>query len=97
MTEQYVSEQYDEQAEAPEVEALARTVVSQFEQYIKLNKKIPPEILTSIAGIDDAGRLADTIAAHLGVRLADKQKLLDNGARWEAEIARNLQMDAPYR
>jgi ATP-dependent Lon protease len=47
-----------------EIEALRRAIVSQFEQYVKLNKKIPPEILTSLAGIDDAGRLADTIAAH---------------------------------
>ena len=48
-----------------ETEALRRAIVAQFEQYVKLNKKIPPEILTSLAGIDDAGRLADTIAAHL--------------------------------
>ena len=47
------------------MEALRRAVTQQFDQYVKLNKKIPPEILTSIAGIDDPGRLADTIAAHL--------------------------------
>jgi ATP-dependent Lon protease len=51
--------------------------VSQFEQYVKLNKKIPPEILTSLAGIDDAGRLADTIAAHLPLKLEQKQKMLE--------------------
>jgi ATP-dependent Lon protease len=61
----------------PEVEALRRAVTQQFDQYVKLNKKIPPEILTSIAGIDDAGRLADTIAAHLPLKLEAKQSVLD--------------------
>lgn len=62
---------------SPEVEALRRAVTQQFDQYVKLNKKIPPEILTSIAGIDDAGRLADTIAAHLPLKLENKQEILD--------------------
>ena len=61
----------------PEIEALRRAVTQQFDQYVKLNKKIPPEILTSIAGIDDAGRLADTIAAHLPLKLENKQVILD--------------------
>ena len=61
----------------PESEALRRAVTQQFDQYVKLNKKIPPEILTSIAGIDDAGRLADTIAAHLPLKLEAKQSVLD--------------------
>ncbi len=61
----------------PEVEALRRAVTQQFDQYVKLNKKIPPEILTSIAGIDDAARLADTIAAHLPLKLEAKQSVLD--------------------
>src|SRR4051794_21839021 len=61
----------------PEIEALRRAVTQQFDQYVKLNKKIPPEILTSIAGIDDAGRLADTIAAHLPLKLESKQSILD--------------------
>ena len=61
---------------ASEIEALRRAVMQQFEQYVKLNKKIPPEILTSIAGIDDAGRLADTIAAHLPLKLDNKQLVL---------------------
>ena len=61
----------------PEVEALRRAVTQQFDQYVKLNKKIPPEILTSISGIDDAGRLADTIAAHLPLKLEAKQSVLD--------------------
>ena len=60
-----------------EVEALRRAVTQQFDQYVKLNKKIPPEILTSISGIDDAGRLADTIAAHLPLKLENKQSVLD--------------------
>ncbi|AKJ28520.1 DNA-binding protein [Caldimonas brevitalea] len=62
---------------SPEIEALRRAVTQQFDQYVKLNKKIPPEILTSIAGIDDAGRLADTIAAHLPLKLESKQAVLD--------------------
>ena len=62
---------------SPEIEALRRAVTQQFDQYVKLNKKIPPEILTSIGGIDDAGRLADTIAAHLPLKLEAKQAILD--------------------
>ena len=61
----------------PEIEALRRAVTTQFDAYVKLNKKIPPEILTSIAGIDDPGRLADTIAAHLPLKLEAKQSVLD--------------------
>jgi len=60
-----------------EVEALRRAVMQQFDQYVKLNKKIPPEILTSISSIDDPGRLADTIAAHLPLKLDNKQLVLD--------------------
>jgi len=60
-----------------EVEAMRRTMVQQFDQYVKLNKKIPPEILTSIAGIDDASRLADQIAAHLPLKLEQKQEVLE--------------------
>src|SRR5450830_1237897 len=62
---------------ASEIEALRRAVMQQFDQYVKLNKKIPPEILTSIASIDDPGRLADTIAAHLPLKLDNKQAVLD--------------------
>jgi ATP-dependent Lon protease len=60
-----------------EIEALRRAVIAQFDQYVKLNKKIPPEILTSITGIEDAGRLADTIAAHLPLKLEQKQEILE--------------------
>jgi ATP-dependent Lon protease len=60
-----------------ESEALRRAVVTQFDQYVKLNKKIPPEILTSISGIDNPGRLADTIAAHLPLKLEHKQTVLE--------------------
>jgi ATP-dependent Lon protease len=60
-----------------EVEALRRAILAQFDQYVKLNKKIPPEILTSLNGIDDAGRLADTIAAHLPIKIEQKQDVLE--------------------
>ena len=60
-----------------EVEALRRAVIAQFDQYVKLNKKIPPEILTSIGGIEEAGRLADTIAAHLPLKIEQKQEVLE--------------------
>lgn len=66
-----------EEVEDHEVEALRRAVIAQFDQYVKLNKKIPPEILTSIAGIEEAGRLADTIAAHLPLKLEQKQDVLE--------------------
>ncbi|MFB3086908.1 MAG: endopeptidase La [Acidiferrobacterales bacterium] len=65
-----------EEVDEREVEALTRSVLSTFDQYVKLNMKIPPEILTSLAGIDDAGRLADTIAAHLSLKLDEKQQVL---------------------
>jgi len=69
-----------------EVEAMRRAILAQFDQYVKLNKKIPPEILTSLSGIEDAGRLADTIAAHLPMKLELKQEILeifDVGGRLE--------------
>ena len=66
--------------EAHEVEAMRRALLAQFDQYVKLNKKIPPEILTSMAGIDDGGRLADAIAAHLPLKLEQKQEILEMGA-----------------
>ena len=65
-----------ERTSSDEIEALRRAVMQQFDQYVKLNKKIPAEILTSIAGIDDPGRLADTIAAHLPLKLENKQVVL---------------------
>src|SRR3954452_24074177 len=64
-------------APVPEVEALRRALLSAFDQYVKLNKKIPPEILTSLSGIDEAGRLADTVAAHLPLKLEQKQQVLE--------------------
>jgi ATP-dependent Lon protease len=60
-----------------EIEILIRSLMSQFEQYIKLNKKIPPEVLSSLSSIDEPGRLADTIAAHLSLKVDDKQELLE--------------------
>jgi ATP-dependent Lon protease len=63
--------------EQQELEALARTAVSQFEQYIKLNKKIPPEVLVSINQIEDPSKLADTLASHLALKIPEKQELLE--------------------
>ncbi len=60
-----------------EVEVLTRTVTTTFDQYVKLNKKIPPEVLNSLAGIDDPSRLADTIAAHMTLKIEDKQSILE--------------------
>ncbi|QWP74622.1 endopeptidase La [Lysobacter sp. K5869] len=72
--------------EEREVEAIARSLMGLFEQYVKTNRKLPPELMQTLAGIDEPGRLADTVAAHLGVRIGDKQKLLEThaiGARLE--------------
>jgi ATP-dependent Lon protease len=67
----------DVEGQGQELQALSRAVVSQFEQYIKLNKKIPPEVLVSINQIEDIGKLADTVAQHLNIKIADKQALLE--------------------
>lgn len=72
-----VESEVKSRTKASEVEALRRAVMQQFDQYVKLNKKIPAEILTSIASIDDPGRLADTIAAHLPLKLENKQAVLN--------------------
>ena len=66
-----------ERYEEREMDVLTRSVITQFEQYVKLNKKVPPEILTSLAGIEQAGRLADTVAAHMSLKLSEKQKVLE--------------------
>ena len=66
-----------DETDSPEAEALRRAILAQFDQYVKLNKKVPPEILTSLNGIDEAGRLADTIAAHLPIRIEQKQGVLE--------------------
>jgi len=66
-----------EGAAPAEIEAMRRALLSAFDQYVKLNKKIPPEILTSLSGIDEAGRLADTVAAHLPLKLEQKQQVLE--------------------
>lgn len=67
----------DAKGKADDIDALLRTVVSQFEQYVKLNKKLPADLFASIAQIDDASHLADTVASHLTLKLADKQSLLE--------------------
>jgi ATP-dependent Lon protease len=75
--EAFVENLEEAAAEGRETEALARTVVTQFEQYIKLNKKIAPEVLVSVNQIDDPSKLADTIASHLGLKIPEKQELLE--------------------
>ena len=70
-----------------EIEVISRSLMSMFEQFVKLNRKIPPELLTTLAGIDDSSRLADTIAAHLSIRLQDKQRVLET-----ADVADRLEM-----
>jgi len=75
---QVVVEEFEESYEkTPEIEALMRAVVNQFEEYVKTGKKIPPETAVSIVSIDDPGRLADIIAAHINLRVADKQAILE--------------------
>ncbi|MEW6354122.1 MAG: endopeptidase La [Pseudomonadota bacterium] len=69
----FASTPYDER----EVEALTRSVLTQFDQYVKLNKKIPPEIVSALASIDEPGRLADTVAAHMTLKLDEKQAILE--------------------
>ncbi|MCW9032679.1 MAG: endopeptidase La [Alphaproteobacteria bacterium] len=68
---------FEDDGENEELEALARSVVTQFEQYIKLNKKIPQEVLVSINQIDDWSKLADTVASHLALKISEKQELLE--------------------
>ncbi len=75
--------------EEREIEAIARSLMGLFEQYVKTNRKLPPELMQTLTGIDEPGRLADTIAAHLGVRIGDKQKLLEThgiGTRLETLV-----------
>ncbi len=67
----------EELGDEKELEALTRSVVSQFEQYVKLNKKVPPEVLVSVNQIEDPSKLADTVASHLSVKISDKQELLE--------------------
>ncbi len=67
----------EDNGDPQEVEAMSRSVLSQFEQYVKLNKKVPPEVLVSINQIDDPNKLADTIASHLSIKLEEKQELLE--------------------
>ncbi|WP_420404888.1 endopeptidase La [Nisaea sp.] len=76
--EAYAEVMTDADSDEPEKEALARAVVSQFEQYIKLNKKIPPEVLVSVNQIEDPAKLTDTIASHLALKIAEKQELLES-------------------
>jgi ATP-dependent Lon protease len=72
-----VTSKVDEEVAENEQEVLVRSAISQFEGYVKLNKKIPPEVLTSLSGIEQAARLADTMAAHMPLKLLEKQKVLE--------------------
>ncbi len=72
-----LDQQEIEEEEQRELEVMQRSLIGLFDQYVKLNKKVPPEILTSLNGIDDMARLADTIAAHMSLKLAEKQKVLE--------------------
>jgi ATP-dependent Lon protease len=67
----------EEETDERESEVLVRSLVTQFDQYVKLNKKVPPEILTSLSSIDDPSRLVDTIAAHMSLKIDEKQKILE--------------------
>ena len=67
----------DEQPEQREADVLMRTLLGQFEQYVKLNKKIPPEVIASLSSIEEVSRMADTVAAHMSLKLEDKQQLLE--------------------
>jgi len=67
----------DDRHDEREIDVLVRSIIAQFEQYVKLNKKVPPEILTSLSGIDEPGRLADTVAAHMALKLSEKQRVLE--------------------
>jgi ATP-dependent Lon protease len=76
----------EEEKDAKELEVLTRSLLAIFDQYVKLNKKVPPEILTSLSGIEEPGRLADTIAAHMSLKLEEKQKILEiNNSRARLE------------
>src|SRR5262249_41673608 len=67
----------DDAGDQVEVEALARSVVSEFEGYVKLNKKVSPEVVAAVGQIDDYAKVADTVASHLAVKIADKQAILE--------------------
>lgn len=77
---------HDENAMGGEVEALCRTVVSQFDRYVKLNKKVAPEVVSSLSHVEGGAKLADTIASHLTLKISDKQALLE-----EVDIAKRLE------
>ena len=70
----------EDEGDPSELEALSRSVTNQFEQYVKLNKKVPPEVLVSVNQIEEPGKLADTIASHLSIKLEEKQELLEIGS-----------------
>ncbi|HBK53724.1 MAG TPA: endopeptidase La, partial [Syntrophomonas wolfei] len=72
-----VEELKDKKLKSPELEALMRNLVGQFEQYVRMSKKIPPETVVSVVAIEEGGRLADVIASHLNLRINEKQRILE--------------------
>ena len=78
--EAHAEKMEEDEGDPGELEALSRSVASQFEQYVKLNKKVPPEVLVSVNQIEEPGKLADTIASHLSIKLEEKQELLEIGS-----------------
>jgi len=72
-----LSQELEQGEEVKELDVLKRSLLAMFDQYVKLNKKVPPEILTSLSGIEEPGRLADTIAAHMSLKLEEKQRILE--------------------
>ncbi|MBL4665736.1 MAG: endopeptidase La [Sneathiella sp.] len=84
----------EKEEETPELEALARSVIAQFEQYVKLNRKVPPEVLVSLNQIDEPSKLADTMASHMALKIAEKQELLEiEGAADRLERVYSLMED----
>jgi ATP-dependent Lon protease len=73
----------EDEADDKELEVQTRSLLALFDQYVKLNKKVPPEILTSLSGIEESGRLADTIAAHMSLKLEEKQKIPGLNSKWK--------------
>ena len=67
----------DDRHDEREIDVLVRSIITQFEQYVKLNRKVPPEVLLSLSGIDEPGRLSDTVAAHMALKLSEKQRILE--------------------
>ncbi len=77
-----IIQETDSDTNDDECQALLRSVITQFEQYIKLNKKIPPEVLVTVNEIEDPAKLADTVASHLALKISEKTRIIGNGIRY---------------